>query len=201
LSELLGVDVASLTLDNVDALKAAIQARLITPLLPPGDIISLVRADLDKMGKLLERAMCVSVSATNSIFTSSAQALDISSEQKILLTFQPRSIGVNGGKPIMAGMPSTIDVRGIFTATHGTLSDVQFDSETGTYTAELVSTSAGTAEVRAYFLTADVCSSPAQDAPRLGFPPKVLEVRFIEGNLRPRRQGRQYLPSAGGRRR
>lgn len=201
LKDLLGIEPSELRLDNVDALKSAVQARLNNPLLPPDDIIALVKADSDKIGRFLERTLCVSISATNSIFTASAQALDISSGQKIALTFQPRTIGVDGGKPAMAGMPPTIDVRGIFTTTHGTLSDIQFDIDSGTYTAELTSDSAGTAEIRAYFLTTDVCSSPAQDAPQLGFPPKILEVRFIEGNLRPRRQGRQYLPSAGGRRR
>lgn len=201
LRELLGVDIDQLKLNNIDALKEAIQSRIVNPKKPPDDVVALVKSDIDRMSGFLERALCVTVNARNSVFEATAQALDISSDNKIILKFQPRSIGTNGGQAIMAGMPPTINVRGIFTTTKGTLSEVQFDSDTGTYTTELTSDSPGTAEIRAYFVTSDVCSSPAQDAPSLGFPPKVLEVKFIEGNLRPRRQGRQYLPSAGGRRR
>ena len=199
LQKLLGVDITTLKLDNIDALKDAVQARINDPHRSPDDIVALIQADSDKMSRLLERALCVTVSAPNSIFTTSSEALDISLGKSVTLSFQPRSIGPNGGEPLMAGMPPTIDVRGIFTTTHGTISDIVFDSQTGTYTAQLTADSTGVAEIRAFFLTTDVCSSPAENIPSSGFPPKILQVRFIKGNLRPR--NRQYMPSAGGRRR
>lgn len=200
-ADVIGIPPEDLGLSNIDAIKEAVQKRITDPGLPPDDIISLVQADIEKAKKVLETVMCSAISPTNSIFTASAQALDISSNQSITISFQPRSVGADGGQPIMAGMPPMIDINTIFTTTHGTLSEVSFNDQTGTYTATLTAASSGIAEVRAYFLTPDICSSPVQDAPRLGFPPKILEIRFVEGNLRPRRQGRQYLPSAGGRRR
>ena len=92
-------------------------------------------------------------------------------------------------------------VQCLFTTTHGELSATEFNPSTGTYTAVLSAKTTGTADLRAFFVTTDACSTAEQDAPSLGFPPKIIQVRFIDGSLRPRRQDRQYLPSAGGRRR
>jgi hypothetical protein len=189
-------------MDFADELRIAIRNLANDPFVDPlTTIIPKIEREINSWKDVIERALCISIDGANSVFSVSSQTLDISGNSKITLSFQPRNIGPNGGQPALIGLPSNIAVQGLFTTTHGELSATEFNAATGTYTAELTAKSTGTAELRAFFVTTDACSTALQDNPSSGFPPKTLQVNFVDGSLRPRRQDRQYLPSAGGRRR
>ena len=199
--DLLGTEIPDIA-DFANDLREYTRSLLINPRVDPlTTFVPKVQAEIDVWKDILERALCVSVDPVNSTFSVSNQTVDISGSSKAIVSFQPRSIGPDGGQPSLVGLPSNISVQCLFTTTHGELSETVFDPATGTYSAELSAKTAGIADLRAYFVTNDVCATAEQDGPTRGFPPKVLQVRFVDGSLRPRRQDRQYLPSAGGRRR
>lgn len=201
ITDLLGTPIPDIS-GFADDLRESIRSLLINPRADPlTTFVPKVQAEIDVWKDILERALCVSVDPVNSTFSVSNQTVDISGASKATVSFQPRSIGPDGGQPSLVGLPSNISVQCLFTTTHGELSETVFDPATGTYSAELSAKTAGIADLRAYFVTNDVCATAEQDGPTRGFPPKVLQVRFVDGSLRPRRQDRQYLPSAGGRRR
>jgi len=201
ITDILGTPIPDIS-GFADDLRESIRSLLINPRVDPlTTFVPKVQAEIDVWKDILERALCVSVDSVNSIFSVSNQTVDISGSSKATVSFQPRSIGPDGGQPSLVGLPSNINVQCLFTTTHGELSETVFDPATGTYSAELSAKTTGIADLRAYFVTNDVCATAEQDAPARGFPPKVLQVRFVDGSLRPRRQDRQYLPSAGGRRR
>jgi hypothetical protein len=201
ITDLLGTPIPDIA-GFADDLRESIRSLLINPRVDPlTTFVPKVQAEIDIWKDILERALCVSVDPVNSTFSVSNQTVDISGASKAIVSFQPRSIGPDGGQPSLVGLPSNISVQCLFTTTHGELSETVFDPTTGTYSAELSAKTVGIADLRAYFVTNDVCATAEQDGPTRGFPPKVLQVRFVDGSLRPRRQDRQYLPSAGGRRR
>jgi hypothetical protein len=200
LQDSLGIPIPSLGF--VDELRITIRNLANDPFVDPlTTIVPKIEREIGVWTDVIERALCASVSGANSVFSVSSQTADISGNSKTTLSFQPRNIGPNGGQPALIGLPSNVAVQCLFTTTHGELSATEFNPSTGTYTAVLSAKTTGTADLRAFFVTTDACSTAEQDAPSLGFPPKIIQVRFIDGSLRPRRQDRQYLPSAGGRRR
>lgn len=200
ITDLLGVAIPDLGF--ADELRASIQSLLTNPRVDPlTTFVPTIEAEINVWKDILERALCVSIDPVNSVFSVSNQTVDVSGSARATVSFQPRSIGPDGGQPSLVGLPSNISVQCLFTTTHGELSETRFDPATGTYSADLSAKTTGTADLRAYFVTTDACATAEQDAPTRGFPPKVLQVRFVDGSLRPRRQDRQYLPSAGGRRR
>lgn len=200
LEDLLGAPLPDLSF--ADELRESIRSLITNPRVDPlTTFVPKIEAEIAVWKDTLERSLCATIDPVNSIFSVSNQTVDISGSSKATVSFQPRSIGPDGGQPILVGLPSNISVQCLFTTTHGELSETVFDPTTGTYSASLSAKTTGTADLRAYFVTTDVCATSEQDAPARGFPPKVLQVRFVDGSLRPRRQDRQYLPSAGGRRR
>jgi len=200
IEDLLGTPLPDLSF--ADELRESIRSLIINPRVDPlTTFVPKIEAEIAVWQDTLERSLCATIDPVNSIFSVSNQTVDISGSSKATVSFQPRSIGPDGGQPLLVGLPSNISVQCLFTTTHGELSETVFDPATGTYSASLSAQTTGVADLRAYFVTTDVCATSEQDAPARGFPPKVLQVRFVDGSLRPRRQDRQYLPSAGGRRR
>lgn len=195
--QLLGVPIPTI---DIDRLKEDLLSYLETPFAEI-KIVDHLYEEMEKFTDLGARILCVIVDPVNSIFSSSVGTADIGGTSKVTLSFQPRDNGPNGGKPILEGIPSNIQINSLFTTTHGTLSEVRFDAATGTYSADLTATAAGNAEVKVYFITNEACSTATVSNNQGGFVQKKLSVKFIDSSLRIRRQERQYLPSAGGRRR
>lgn len=146
---------------------------------------------------LAAKLICVIANATSSSLSSSGSVALIGDKGGTELIFR---VCDAQGNLILKGMPASVDFNAIFTTTLGTVNDVQFDSATGLFTARLKSNVAGTATVSVALATTGVCMSPKiqsgttiKDAP--------LTISFVDGSLKPRKPERQYVQSAGGRRR
>lgn len=150
--------------------------------------------EIDKFKDLARRAACLLASSLNSTLASSKVVADFT-DDPITITYQPRT---RDNQPLLVGIPSNVEVNAIFSTTFGVLGETQFDSSTGTYSTTLSATSAGNAEIKAYFVTSDVCSTP-RDSSTNG--QKTLSIQFLDGTAKPRRAGRNYIQSEGGRRR
>ena len=154
-----------------------------------------INLEIDRFRNIAARSLCLLVSALNSTFEADNTVVDFTSDSpSTTIRYQPRS---KDNKPLLIGIPSNIDINAIFTTTGGTLSDVGFDINTGTYSATITNNSASTVSIKAFFVTSDVCSTPQTDA----FVPKELLIQFVDGSQRVKRDNRQYIQSAGGRRR
>jgi hypothetical protein len=158
-------------------------------------IFDKINLEIDKFRDLAARSLCLLVSSANSTFFVDQPVLDFN-VGSATFTYQPRS---KDNQPLLIGLPNNVEVNAIFTSTVGVLGQTQFDSTTGTYSATLSSTAPGTAAVRVFFVTNDVCSAPRDGFSALA--PKELTVQFLDGAQRPQRKDRKYIQSAGGRRR
>lgn len=188
---LLGTEIP--TIDEV-GIKQAIADFAANPLDGGMDVVyNKINFEIDRFKDIAARSLCLLVSSLNSTLTADVSVVDFSVDAVATISYQPRS---KDNKPLLIGIPSNIDINAVFTTNHGLLSDTAFDISTGTYTATLSADSPGVATVRAFFITTDVCSTP-QDTNA----PKVVNVQFVDGTQRARRASRQYIQSAGGRRR
>lgn len=155
----------------------------------------ILEAELEDKRDFHDRVVCAAASSLNSQFTVSKNTAFIG-DDSVQLSFTIRDVA---GAPIMAATIPNTSASVVFTSDLGVITPTVFDITTGTYTATLTSTEAGTANVTAFFVTSDVCMQPRDGSS--GFPPVTEVIEFIPDIYKPRRNERQYVQSRGGRRR
>lgn len=185
----------------IEDLNRCLAAQTANPAISQSDcVMETVNNYLSDLTDFYEDIVCVGASRTKSVFEiSKSYALSDG------LDFATISLTVNdisGANMLTGGLPNAT-IGAEFSATGGTIGPVTYDPNTGIFLANITSDRIGVVDISCVFtVRGKVCMRPGK-FDGFAVTDKILSIEFLPvgGAYKRRRKERQYMPSAGGRRR